>query len=192
MWYTPFEDPNWWLVIVASLTGLFIGWQAWETRKSAESTAKQGALQREMLRPRLTISNILGDTYAEAANGRQVFIRVKISNSGGMPAYGVSVETWIEFLERDRTDSKLSFTANALHETGLVINVDTANPQALEIPLNKRLTDTERYKMSKALGTICFRIRLEYVAFGDKVYTDHAFEMQPGIAHHIADYTNAT
>lgn len=38
------RDPNWWLVIVAGITGAFICWQSWETHKSAEATRKSVAL----------------------------------------------------------------------------------------------------------------------------------------------------
>jgi hypothetical protein len=41
-WYTALERPDWWLVIVAALTGGVIGWQAWETRKAAQG-AKENA-----------------------------------------------------------------------------------------------------------------------------------------------------
>lgn len=34
------SDPNWWLVIVAGITGGFICWQSWETHESAEATRK--------------------------------------------------------------------------------------------------------------------------------------------------------
>jgi hypothetical protein len=31
------RDSNWWLVIIAGLTGGFIGWQSWETRKASQA-----------------------------------------------------------------------------------------------------------------------------------------------------------
>jgi hypothetical protein len=178
-----------WAIIA---TGFVIGWQAWETRKAAEATATQAAIQQEMLRPRLTISNFVTDAFEEARLGKRVFINIKITNSGGMPAYGVSVETWTEFIERGAEYEPFTFSADALHQTGISINVDTANPQGLMIPLNRSLTLEEICKMNKALGTICFRIRLEYLAFGQKVHTDQAFEMQPGKAHDILKYISAT
>jgi hypothetical protein len=46
-WYAPLEDSNWWLVIVAAITGGFIGWQAWETREAAETAADAVKLSRE-------------------------------------------------------------------------------------------------------------------------------------------------
>ena len=36
-WYTPLEKPDWWLVGIAFVTGCFICWQSWETRKSADA-----------------------------------------------------------------------------------------------------------------------------------------------------------
>ena len=38
--HAPLEDPNWVLVIVGSVTCLVIGWQSWETRKSAKGGQK--------------------------------------------------------------------------------------------------------------------------------------------------------
>ena len=32
---------EWWLVIIAGLTGFMIGWQSWETRKAAQAGAAQ-------------------------------------------------------------------------------------------------------------------------------------------------------
>lgn len=37
-WYAPIERPEWWLVILGFPTLGFVGWQAWETRKSAKAT----------------------------------------------------------------------------------------------------------------------------------------------------------
>lgn len=34
MWW---RDSNWWVVIIAGFTGIVVGWQAWEARKSAQA-----------------------------------------------------------------------------------------------------------------------------------------------------------
>lgn len=39
-WLAWVKDPNWWLVIAAGVTGVFVCWQSWETHKSAEATRK--------------------------------------------------------------------------------------------------------------------------------------------------------
>jgi hypothetical protein len=191
-WYASLERPDWWIVILAALTGGFVGWQAWETRKASDAAAKQASIQREMLRPRLTVSNFVNDVYGEAAIGKRVFIALKISNSGGMPAYGVSVETWIEFLQRGPMECPYQFSSEAKHNLGATINVDTANPQGFEIPFNRSLNDIEIHQMRNALGAICFRIRLEYLAFSERVHTEHAFAMEPGVAVSIAQHVSAT
>jgi hypothetical protein len=36
-WYKALERPDWWLVIIAGLTGCVISWQSWEMRKAAET-----------------------------------------------------------------------------------------------------------------------------------------------------------
>jgi hypothetical protein len=41
-WPQWIHDSNWWLVIIAGLTGGVIGWQSWETRKAAQG-AKENA-----------------------------------------------------------------------------------------------------------------------------------------------------
>jgi hypothetical protein len=43
--HAPLHDPNWVLVIVGSITCLVVGWQSWETRKSAQATHKTVELQ---------------------------------------------------------------------------------------------------------------------------------------------------
>ena len=42
-WYIALERPDWWLVIIAGLTGCVIAWQSWETRKAAQG-AKENAV----------------------------------------------------------------------------------------------------------------------------------------------------
>jgi len=41
----PLKRPDWWVVIVATVTGLFVAWQAFETRKAADASWKSIALQ---------------------------------------------------------------------------------------------------------------------------------------------------
>jgi hypothetical protein len=161
---------------------------------AVKAAQDQAFMQRETLRPRLSISNLVNNTYAEARNGQKVFINLKISNSGGMPAYGVNVKTWVEFIEFSHAgvDRTLKFSDQAVHVSGGLINVDTTTPQGFQIPFNRRLTDMEIYKMSQAKGSICFRIRLDYLVFGKEVHTDHALELEDGIGHELANYTSAT
>ncbi|MGA2387656.1 MAG: hypothetical protein ABSF97_01770 [Candidatus Sulfotelmatobacter sp.] len=56
-WYAPLKDPNWCLVIVAFLTGITIGYQAYEMRRSTNS-------QKAKERARLSVEP-LGFGYAD-------------------------------------------------------------------------------------------------------------------------------
>jgi hypothetical protein len=184
--YKLFEWPEGitaWAIII---TGFAITWQAIETRRSAEASRIQATIQQQTLRPRLSVSNFLGNPYEEAALGNRVVIHMKISNSGGMPAYGVGVETWIEFLE-----PPFIFTSKALHNVGATINVDTGTPQGFWIPFNRRLEDEEISKMRRAVATICFRIRMNYDALGEKAHFDHAYTVEPEGMVSISAYTSA-
>jgi hypothetical protein len=49
-WWTALERPDWWLVIIAGLTGCVIGWQSWETRKAAEATVESAKATRDSIR----------------------------------------------------------------------------------------------------------------------------------------------
>jgi hypothetical protein len=59
-WYTPFERPDWWLVVIAAFTGGVIGWQSWETRKSANAALKSAKAQMDADRAWVT-SNAIGN-----------------------------------------------------------------------------------------------------------------------------------
>jgi len=188
-WYTPFERPDWWILIVAAATGGMVGWQAWETRKSAEATERSIALQTQSLRPRLSVSNFTKDVFAEALAGGWTIVNLKIENSGGMPAYGMVAETWIEFIEGVPPHT---FSSNARYREAAPINVHTGKPQGFYIPLGRKLTSTEIHQMANAEAAICFRIRMRYSAFGEDVHTDEAFMARPGEMESIAEYTSAT
>jgi hypothetical protein len=175
-----------------------IVWQAWETRKAAEAghmaaraTFKQAEIQQESLRPRLTISDFVNNTYQESVQGKRVFIEVKIANSGGMPAYGVIAETWIEFLERGPMEDPWQFSSKATYHKAAPINIDTAFPQGFQVPFNRCLTKAEIQQMQEAQGTVCFRLRLTYIVFDRECHFDHAFAMTPTTGESIARNTSA-
>jgi len=183
----------------AAIASIFIYWiQSREMRKQREImqvTLKrmetQTAIQGETLRPRLSISGFSNNVFQEAINGERVSIALRISNSGGIPAYGVITETWVEFLARGPIDNPFQFSSDAEHKTSLPINVDTGTPQAFEIPLNRSLSSTEIQAMHKAEGTLCFRMRLTYDAFGIERHFDHAYAVQPTAMISISKYTSA-
>jgi hypothetical protein len=150
----------------------------------------QLAFQREALRPRLKISSFTRDTFKEAMAGDWVFVSMKISNSGGLPAYGVVADTWIEFIRGERPH-KFSSLAK-YNRSDSPLNVHVGSPSGFFIPLHRKLTDEERYAMGHALGTICFRVRLTYRAFSDEVHTDEAFMVSLDGMEHIGEYSSET
>lgn len=176
-----------WLLL-ATLYAIF--WQSWETRKAAENASQQLVFQKETLRPRLRISTFTRDTFKEAMAGEWVFVSMNISNSGGLPAYGVVAETWIEFIRGDRP-YKFSSLAK-YNRADSPLNVHPGHPSGFFIPLHRKLTEEERYVMGHALGTVCFRVRLTYRAFGEELHTDEAFMVGLDGMEHIGEYSSET
>lgn len=80
-WYA---SPEWWLVIMAFPTLLFLGWQSWETRKSAR--AAQVALVLAQ-RPRLEVRNLV-IVNPDIANRSESFVGAyfDVVNAGGTAA----------------------------------------------------------------------------------------------------------
>jgi hypothetical protein len=91
------EQSEWWLVAIAGLTGLVIGWQSWETRKAAQGAkenAKVASDQIQMMkdkeRARLTIVPIdegFGDNLREKMALKKG--RVKLEHFGSTDAFNV-------------------------------------------------------------------------------------------------------
>lgn len=82
-------SPDWPLVIVGIITCLVIGWQSWETRRSAEATRKSITLQ---FRPRLIIRGmvLIPGKYVPVAGADQTGdewkIEYVVANIGGTAA----------------------------------------------------------------------------------------------------------
>jgi len=90
------EDSNWWLVIIAACTGGVIGWQSWETRKSAQGAmegakfARQGieiTMLKEKANVRIEIEKLdvekLGENWAAA-------VKIAIFNFGETKAFPIN------------------------------------------------------------------------------------------------------
>jgi len=193
------EYMPWWYVLVSWPegigawillgTGVAIGWQSWETRKAAENSGLQLAFHKETLRPRLSISRFTNDTFKQSCRGEWVFIKMEVSNSGGMPAYGVIVDTWIEFVP---CVEPYKFTSAVRYRRSAPFNVHTGVPSGFFIPLHRRLTEEERYQLAKGKGTIFFRVRLNYKAFDKDVHTDEAYIVRAESMDTIAESASAT
>jgi hypothetical protein len=148
-------------------------------RQSA-SIKKQIDIQRESLRPRLSISSFSsmgsrGDPWTLAMEGRFVTFHAGFHNSGGIPAYRVIPESWIEF-----SYIPLGFTAEAVYHRGGELTVHPGNTETrYMIPLNRALTPTEIQACRDQRGTVCIRIKLTYTAWGKEVFTEEAYSMEP-------------
>jgi hypothetical protein len=116
----------WTTIWALVITFAVIAEQTMETRKAAENAGIQLAFQKEVLRPRLKISEFTKDTFREAIAGKWVFVYMKISNSGGLPAYGVIADTWIEFV---RGEPPYKFSPLAKYaKANSILNIHTGNP----------------------------------------------------------------
>lgn len=172
------------------ITFAVIAEQTMATRQAAQNAGKQLAFQKETLRPRLKISTFTRDTFKEAMAGEWVFVSMKIANTGGLPAYGVVAETWIEFIRGERPHRFSSLAK--YNKSDSLLNVHVGDPTGFFIPLHRKLTDEERHAMGHALGEICFRVKLTYRAFSDEVHTDEAFMVGTDGMEHMGEYSSET
>lgn len=173
------------------LTMVVIAEQTMETRKAAENAGRALVFQQETLRPRLKINEFVNNVLHEAVEkGEWVFVNMKISNSGGLPAYGVIADTWIEFVWGN---PPYKFSPQAKYaRADLRLNVHAGSPSGFFIPLGRRLTEEERYAMGNAEGTLCFRVKLTYQALGREVFTDEAWSVRFDGMQSIAEYSSET
>ncbi len=192
--------PPWWHKLIAWPEGITawllmltlgaIGWQSWETRKAAENAGMALVFQQEALRPRLKVNEFINNVLHEAVAGEWVIVNMKISNSGGLPAYGVIADTWIEFVWGESPYKLCPIAKYARADVRL--NVHAGHPSGFFIPLHAKLTETERYAMGHAKATICFRVKLTYHALGQEVHTDEAWSVGLDGMQSIAEYSSET
>lgn len=147
---------------------------------------RQIEVQEESLRPRIAIG-IAKNIYPDMVQGKKIMILAEFVNTGGVPAYEVIPEIWIEWLAR-RSD--FEFTSAALYQKGEAITVHPGKPTHYLIPFRK-LTEAEIYSFHSATSTICLRIRLTYRAFGCNACTQDAFNIEPEGAGIIAKYSES-
>ena len=86
------RDANWWLVIIAGLTGGFIGWQSWETRKAAEGAKESGEAFINAERAWIMIETIWPysidqNVEKQMAMGKPFFAIIEFKNYGSSPAW---------------------------------------------------------------------------------------------------------
>lgn len=164
---------GWALVVVGVVICFVICQQTAVTRKSADAALQQVTMQGEMLRPRLSFA-FSSTAYADMLQGKPVIVSVDVVNGGGVPAYEVVPETWIEWLAHP-----FQFTNAAIYNKGTPIHVDTGKPTTYRVPLARRLTPTEIASLRDGAGTVCLRIKLTYTALGETGCSEDAFAIEP-------------
>ncbi len=85
-WYAPLERPDWWLVIVAALTGGVICWQSVETRKAAQGAFLNAQAVINAERPWMLVS-------VKSSLGEIGGFDVSVKNKGRTPA--MVSEAWM-------------------------------------------------------------------------------------------------
>jgi hypothetical protein len=160
-----------------------IAQQTSATRKSAEAALQQVSMQGEMLRPRLSFA-FSSNAYADMVQGKTVIVSVDVVNGGGVPAYEVTPETWIEWLAQP-----FKFTSAAIYNRGTPIYVDTDKPTTYRVPLTRRLSPTEIATLRDGGATVCLRIKLTYTALGETGSSEDAFAMEPNGVGVLAKYS---
>jgi hypothetical protein len=144
-------------------------------------------LQFESLRPRLTIgakSSPFGDMF----QGHKVLVDIEFINTGDIPAYGVEVETWLEFLDIPFT----AFTPNAVHHAGAKVTIHPHKPVPFRIPFGRALDAEEIAKLKSVKATLYLRTRLTYDALGEQRCTDYTFEITPTTLNIYSEYCESS
>jgi len=160
------------LVLVGIGIAVMIARQTSAVNKSADAALQQVSLQGEMLRPRLGFE-FSANAYGDMIQGRNVIISIDVINGGGVPAYEVIPETWIEWLQHP-----FQFTKEAIYNKGTPIYVDTKKPTTYRVPLTRRLAPNEIATLRDGGATVCVRIKLTYTALGQTGCSEDAFAIE--------------
>ena len=158
--------------------------------KTLGAIQRQIKVQEESLRPRLAIGftqlPFSKAPYAEILAGRRVVFAIELINTGGIPAYEVVPETWVEWLERP-----FEFTSAARYHKGEPLTVHPREPTHYKVPFTRGLTQAEILAYRNGDATICIRIRLTYKAFGAVTHTQEAFTTEVAAMGTIGKYSEA-
>jgi len=91
-WYASLQRPDWWVVIVAGITGGFICWQSWETRRAANAARKQSEIATDTARRQLRAYLCVSESLVKFTDDGCLEGQVYVKNGGQTPAY--DVRTW--------------------------------------------------------------------------------------------------
>jgi hypothetical protein len=94
-WYAALERPDWWLVIIAALSGAAVAWQAFETRRATEAVREANQATAHSQRARLTIKAEYRDAPRGDASDRS--FQLIATNFGKTIAEVIEFATALEF-----------------------------------------------------------------------------------------------
>ncbi|HEY4904616.1 MAG TPA: hypothetical protein VIH89_14175 [Candidatus Sulfotelmatobacter sp.] len=152
-----------------------IAWQAIETRRAAQATARYAEAFIESQRPTLA-TYPKGNPFADLMDKDTPSVQLSLMNRGQTTAYECIYESWIEMLPVP--PPVMDFTSNADHASvaerfSLPPNHD---PMVINIPFTKGLSDADRRDLGEARKTAYIRLRVTFRdAFTPSRYADFGF-----------------
>ena len=192
-WYSSSE---WWIVIIAALTGIAVAWQARETAKATRAVERNTRAFIDSQKP-----TIIAEAKGQPLNDLMESVprvRLVLSNKGPTTAYHCLYESWIELVprveDRVRIVEPFVFTEAADHfrsdnpfslypnHSGIVIN----------IPIRAGLTDEQKTAIKKAQLLVCVRIRVNFRdRFTSSRYAEHGFWIMLEGLQHLSKYNDS-
>ncbi len=171
-WYAPFQKSEWWLVVVATLTGIAIAYQAREMtrataamdRQTATATDTLAAIQRqadlmerqlEMAeRPWIHVDVGPGGGITYDQLGLNIPVKITLTNLGKTPAQKLDIEPIMYFLggDRDARKSRDQLIHNMQNTRNMSsITVFPGYPETITMPLLCH-DHTRRYETMRSIA----------------------------------------
>jgi hypothetical protein len=168
------SNPLWWHKLIAWPEGITawlllltlgaIAWQAWETRKAAQSTEASALAFVTSQRPQILVT--AHGNPPHDLMGEPPYVQMELQNQGPTTARNLSYEWWIEVLPFDeaRPDDFADFTTAAYHYSAdhRMSVYPQQQPVIIHIPLGRRMTDIERREILGVQKVVCIRVRVIY------------------------------
>jgi hypothetical protein len=172
-WY---EMPEWWLLILGVPTLIIVAWQAWETRKAAESAKdsvgvvkRQADLMEDTAKRQLRAYISMETANLGFPQKNRPTASVTFKNFGQTPAY--EVQSWISI----KIDSYPASIPFALQKPGHRAPKSTLGPGAatqFSAPLGRALSDAEMAELGTEQITVYVYGRVTYKdTFGQERFT---------------------
>ena len=157
-WYQPIERPDWWLVIIAALTGLAIAYQAREMRRTTQVMKDSLDAMWAAQRPQLALGphdNPPKDLMSDTPR-----IQLELINRGMTTAYDLTYQTWIEVLPFPFID----FTQDATYfcREEMTALSPQYGPLIINLPIQREWSEGETSAIKRLELFVCFRIRVKF------------------------------